>query len=391
MNDIGEWGAETPLTASIDPRNNLSTIKVLFTKRFEWYIGCEGTSTIPPEFPWTVGLSPTSRCSRQCYFCSHTRRNELGHFLSQDIMAEIHRDLRLLGVKGVIYAGGGDPFDWEHNLIPFIEEASSFCSVGIDTNGVLANRILQSQVALKIFYITFALLGHNRELYREVCGRDQFSIVDENIRRFTALKRKNQCRYPHINVKLSVNRRSYSYLAEMWKYARTLGTDNVFARCMNNFELAQNVELTPAQKQELYNIAVTKLGLPSLYAHTFAQNLVFPGKPPNDIELPTRCWSVVLGHNLGVKQDGECFLCVPTAGLSQYSIGNVNRRSIRELWGSDRHLEVIKHLDTRMQSGECDITKCRHFRLNLVIEGALKGRYQCPDKSLFMENHAPFL
>lgn len=386
-----EWNAETPLTASMNPQKNLSTLKVLFTKRFERYVGREGMTVVAPEFPWTVGLSPTSRCPRHCYFCSHTRRNKLGHFLSRGIMAAIHKDLRLLGVKGVIYAGGGDPFDWEYDLIPFIEEAVTFCSVGIDTNGVLAEQILQSQVALKIFYITFALLSHNRELYRKVCGRDQFLVVDENICRLIALKMRDRSRYPHINVKLSVNRRSYLYLAEMWKYANTLGVDNVFARCMNNFELTQDVELTPSQKQELYDIAATKLGLPDPYAHAFARNLVFPDKPPSDTELPTRCWSVVLGHNLGIKQDGECFLCVPTAGLPQYSIGNVNRQSIRELWGSDRHLEVIKHLDTRMQSGGCDITKCRHFRLNMVIEGALKGKYQCPDESLFMEMHAPFL
>lgn len=89
----------------------------------------------------------------------------------------------------------------------------------------------------------------NSDLYNDVCGKDQFRIVDNNIRLLVKKKKYLNSNYPHINVKLSINRISYRYIIEMWRYAKSIEVDNVFARCMNNFEENQDVELTLAQKK----------------------------------------------------------------------------------------------------------------------------------------------
>lgn len=380
---------ETPLTASIDKAKNISILKVLYTNRVKGYSEVGLCDVLKPDFPWTVGISPASRCPRQCFFCSHSQRNQLGFNLSEHVMQQIHADMKTMGVKGIIYAGGGDPFAWEYDIVSFMEMAANFCCIGIDTNGVLARKILASDVATKIFYITFALLGHNADLYRQVCGGDQFRVVDNNIRQMVNRKKEVNSHYPHINVKLSINRLSYHHMIGMWRYASDLGVDNIFARCMNNFEENQDIELTIEQKEELYDLIVSSSDFPDDYKHAFAQNLVYPVQSTGC--LPSRCWSVLLGHNLGIKQDGECYLCVPTSGRKEYSIGNVNQQSIIELWGSERHLEVIRRLDERMKKGGCDPNRCRHFRLNVVLDGALRGQYECPDQSKFMEMHAAFL
>lgn len=380
---------ETPLTASVDKNKNISTLKVLFTGRIAQYFKVGLDKVLAPNFPWTVGISPTSRCPRHCFFCSHTKRNQYGLYLSEQVMEQIHIDIEKMGTKGVIYAGGGDPFAWEYNIIPFMEWAISFCSVGVDTNGVLADKILASSVVNKIFYITFAILGHNSDLYNDVCGKYQFRIVDNNMRLLVKKKKYLNSNYPHINVKLSINRISYRYIIEMWRYAKSVEVDNIFARCMNNFEESQDVELTLAQKKELFDLIISSCDIPSDYRYSFAKNLVYPSQFSG--ELPQRCWSVLLGHNLGIKQDGECYLCVPTTGHKEFSIGNVNQQSIMELWGSKKHLDIIRKLDEKMKRGECNQNKCRHFRLNVILEESLRGKYKCPDKSQFMEMHAAFL
>lgn len=380
---------EIPLTASVDKNKNISTLKVLFTGRIAQYFKGDLDEVLVPDFPWTVGISPTSRCSRHCFFCSHKKRNRSGLYLSEQVMEQIHIDIETMGTKGVIYAGGGDPFAWEYDIIPFMEQAVSFCSVGIDTNGVLANKVLESSVVDKIFYITFALLGHNSDSYNDICGKDQFRIVDNNMRLLVKKKKYLNSNYPHINVKLSINRISFRYIIEMWRYAKSVEVDNIFARCMNNFEESQDIELTLAQKKELFDLIINFLDIPLDYRYSFAKNLVYPSQFSG--ETPQRCWSVLLGHNLGIKQDGECYLCVPTTGHKEFSIGNVNQRSIMELWGSKKHLDIIRKLDEKMKRGECNQNKCRHFRLNVVLDGSLLGKYKCPDKSQFMEMHTAFL
>ncbi|MFH1446191.1 MAG: radical SAM protein, partial [Chloroflexota bacterium] len=304
-----EKQTETPLTASVDKTKNISTLKVLYTNRVNRYSDAGLSDVLKPDFPWTVGISPTSCCPRQCFFCSHSQRNQLGFNLSEHVMQQIHADMKSMGVKGVIYAGGGDPFAWEYEIVSFMKMAATFCCIGIDTNGVLARKILASNVATKIFYITFALLGHNADLYKRVCGRDQFRIVDDNIRLLANRKKEAGSHYPHINVKLSINRLSYRHIIDMWRYANDLGVDNIFARCMNNFEENQDIELTSEQKKELYDLIACSFDFPEDYKYAFAQNLVYPAQFTG--HLPSRCWSVLLGHNLGIKQDGECYLCVP--------------------------------------------------------------------------------
>ena len=388
MNELKER-IVTPLTASVDKGKNLSTLKVLYTGRIAKYSEASPVDILKPDFPWTVGISPTSHCPRQCFFCSHSKRNQFGFSLSESVMTQIHTDIKAMGVRGIIYAGGGDPFAWEREIVPFMEMATSFCCVGIDTNGVLAKKILASHVATEIFYITFALLGHNIDLYSKICGRNQFEIVDDNIRLLVNRKKEAGSCYPHINIKLSVNRLSYRHIIDMWQYAKSFGVDNVFARCMNNFEENQDIELVSDQKKELFDLIVSSPDFPENYKHTFAKNLVYPAQVGG--HLPSRCWSVLLGHNLGIKQDGECYICVPTSGLKEFSIGNVNQQSIAELWGNKRHVEVIRKLDERMKKGGCDPNKCRHYRLNVVLDGSLQSKYKCPDQSKFMEMHAAFL
>lgn len=385
------WNPETPLTASLDPDGNISTLKALMTGRVGTYAGAGPDDVLPPAFPWTVGVSPTSRCPRECFFCSHAARNRLGHHLSEETMRRVHDDLRRLGARGVIYAGGGDPLAWEHGIVPFIEKAADFCDVGIDTNGVLAQRLIASPAAPRVFYVTFSVLAHERGLYREICGRDQFDAVDRNIRALAALARETEGGRLRVNVKLSVNRRSYRHFAAMCRYARGLGVGNVFARCMNNFERGQDVELDAAQKRELYDTVLRDCGLRPDYAESFARNLAYPAKLPVGARPPSRCWSVLLGHNLGIKPDGECHLCVPTTGRSEFSIGNVNREPIEALWGGPRHIEVMRRLDRRMRAGGCDPDRCRHYRLNLILEGALRGEYATPDALLYDSLHASFL
>ena len=68
---------ETPLTASIDNTKNISTLKVLYTGRVNRYSDAGLSDVLKPDFPWTVGISPTSRCPRQCFSAPTVREISL--------------------------------------------------------------------------------------------------------------------------------------------------------------------------------------------------------------------------------------------------------------------------------------------------------------------------
>lgn len=384
-----------PLTASLNPEKNIGVEKVLYTGRIANYPLGKNIEIDRVFNPWTVGLSPTSRCTRKCFFCSHQERNKQRQFLSKARMDEIIADLKdSITPKGVILAGGGEPTFWEEDLSPYISKLSNFCSVGIDTNGTLLDRYLKSGAIWRLFYITVPILGHDRDSYQKICNRDQFRTVDKNLRDILAIKEKQKLTYPHINVKVAVNSRTYRDFIPMLRYAESIAPDNIFVRLMNNFENRTDIELTNKQRQFVYEAVADSSEFEPGYANVFAENLI---QSPSSDQSPrfspaTHCWSVLLMHNMGIKQSGDVFLCVPTTDHDEYSIGNVNHTRITELWGGPRHLEVIEKLDRRMRDGLCDFRKCRHSKLNIVLEMARRGEIEINlPENQFLERHGPFL
>ena len=180
-----------PLTASLHPEKNIGVEKVLYTGRISQYPLDENVSISRVFPPWTVGLSPTSRCTRECFFCSHQERNKKGSFLTEEKMDEVVTNLHeQLPPKGVILAGGGEPTFWQGNLSLYINTLSKFCSVGIDTNGTLLGKFIDDGSISKLFYATVPILGHDRESYKKVCGKDQFGIIDANLHKILTIKKE---------------------------------------------------------------------------------------------------------------------------------------------------------------------------------------------------------
>jgi len=313
-------------------------------------------------------------------------------------MEELVNDLRnFLTPKGVILAGGGEPTFWEGNLAYYVRRLSEFCSVGIDTNGTLLDRFLRDDTIWRFFYITVPIIGYNRESYLAVCGHNQFDVVDRNLREILRIKKSRGFTYPYINLKIAINQRNYKGFVSMVRYAESIGADNIFIRCMNNFEGRTDVELTSEQKEFIYEAVMKDGGFNRSYVGVFAENLIRSENPPSAegeklTTEPSHCWTVILMHNMGIKQNGDVFLCVPTTDQEEFSIGNINLTRLTEIWGSEQHLEVIQKLDQRMRNGLCDLRKCRHYRLNIVLEMARNGTISpfLPTNE-FLKRHAPFL
>jgi len=63
--------------------------------------------------------------------------------------------------------------------------------------------------AWRFFYITVPIIGHNRESYFSVCGRDQFDVIDRNLREIVRVKKMMGFTYPYVNLKIAINQRNY--------------------------------------------------------------------------------------------------------------------------------------------------------------------------------------
>ena len=142
-----------------------------------------------------------------------------------------------------------------------------------------------------------------------------------------------------------------------------LDLDTYHIRLVDDFEPGQDVALSAAQRSHLEQI----LG-PS--ADPLLQS--FRTSLSRLAQSRTNClpYSLMEGFNAIVETDGEVFLTIPSDGNREYSIGNVNQARFRDIWGSQRHTEVIARLKNEARP---PVTKDRHHKVDLAIHAFLNG------------------
>lgn len=342
--------------------------------------------------PVSVAICPTSFCDRACSFCSnkqrnlHNRKNNIK--LSEKVFLEITEDLKKLDVKGISFAGGGEPLSYDDNLL-----TSFFCQkeinykIGIHTNGINLNKFLSKEIieSNNIAYINVSCSAHNENLYKTITGKsfNQFRTIEHNIRNIQAL-RKNMKNFPTFGIKILICRENYKFIYEIYQYFLSLGVENILLRCVGNFELNQDVQLNPFQLIELNKLLTDNFRLDTEQINTIL------GTP--DIYYPkaTRCWIVSLQYTAGIDPDGEVYLCSPWS-RKEFSIGNVNKNRLVEIWGGKKHKEIAQKLNNNLQSNLCNQLTCRHFSSNLSIDLFLKGTIEESGKNTLEDNYGRFI
>jgi MoaA/NifB/PqqE/SkfB family radical SAM enzyme len=149
------------------------------------------TPKIPPDFlierppiPKTVKIEVTDRCNLECIYCQTAYTKSKKNSIDREFMFKLLQELKDLGVEEVGLFWLGEPF-LNNELPDYIAFAKKIGInyVFITTNGVLATpervkRAFQSGLDS----IKFSINASTRGKYIEMCGRDAFDQVIENLK-----------------------------------------------------------------------------------------------------------------------------------------------------------------------------------------------------------------
>lgn len=344
--------------------------------------------------PISVALCPTSKCIRQCEFCSNTERNKQNSakdiMYSRELFEQIIDDLSRLKVKGVSVAGGGEPLTYGREILNSIFSDKVPFRFGIHTNGVYLDKIMTKEILNtdNIQYINISVVAHNEKLYEKVTkgNVEQFKALIDNIKNVIDMENKYE-KFPTFGVKILISRSNYKYIKDIYDfYKKELNVSNVLLRCVGNFEPNQDVELLDFQKKELMTILLEELGLPFSQVKT----IISGGEALEEkIPIPSKCWINELQYCGGIDPDGEVYLCSLWSHYP-YSIGNVNEKRFIDIWGSIEHRKAIELLESNLSSGKCNPLSCRHYYTNLAIDEYVRSNY--PNLSFdFDEDYCRFI
>lgn len=373
---------------------HLSTKRVLFhiDERMRSYDISSSRTIQNILSPVSLALCPTSKCIRDCVFCSNSQRNAINRKVnaeySREMFSSLANDINALQVKGVTFAGGGEPLTYDKEALEnFMLQDNISYKIGIHTNGIYLSKLISDSIFTKgnIKYINISAVAHTHALYHEITGANgnQLFEIENNIIKALQLKGLTSSGVS-IGVKHLICRNNYMYTSDAYNYYSSLDVDSILLRCVGNFEPGQDVELSQSQNQELLTILSNKLHLPE------EQIQAIIGKPSVTPPLPSRCWILALQYTAGIDPDGETYLCSPWS-QREYSIGNSSKSSLKEIWGSQKHREIADVLNRKMLNNECNPLLCRHFYSNLAIDAYVEGSLEALPASKMEEMYGRFI
>ena len=376
--------------------------------------------------PVTAHLVPTLNCNQRCYFCTYGQYKEKSKNPGlQMSLAEVIGcidQLAAVGVKGVIFTGGGEPTLF-HGLVEAMAHAKSKgLDIALNTNGYRCSEALMDGIlSCKPTYIRISLNNGRPLTQKLVTGRDNFHHVLENIQRFA--ERKAQLSpETDLSVGYVVNivnlHEMREFLDQMIRIERrvmekTNDETPIYSlqfRPVSNFEHSkhtadlQRIDALLQYMQDTYGDAyreelegfVKRDSQPSSKTMRLAleiikrelvpaikmnpnsrMKIVFPELKFRDIiagsQKPySRCLSCP--WYLFIWPDGSVYHCVEWAGDPEFSIGNIFTTSLSKILAGEKRAQILAEINKTVINERC-VTICAHHEMNILLNSlqALEG------------------
>lgn len=158
----------------------------------------EKVNSLPQESaeilpPLHIRIKPTNRCNHRCSYCAY-RVDDLplggdmviGDMIPREKMLEIIDDVQEIGVRGVTFSGGGEPFTYPHFLEVVRKLSGGPVKFASLTNGSLLKGELAEVFAHNATWIRVSIDGWDSKSYAEYrsVSEQEFGKVMSNIENF---------------------------------------------------------------------------------------------------------------------------------------------------------------------------------------------------------------
>lgn len=306
--------------------------------------------------PRACFFTPTYHCNQSCYYCFYKKWNDNNTIEPTGNIPGIFKQLKELGVQSIEFEGGGDPL-MTPKIADIFESASSMgFRLGLLTNGALFKDKIAETFIKHGTYVRFSIETVDKELYKKIRGTYEFETVAENIRKAIDIKRelRSDC---DISIKIGLPEEiGYKEILDVYDYFKDFGLTNIQVKNLWNEEgFHYRKDIT---KSELSRIEVIKTKV--------VKKVVYPKF------MTEPCWLTPI--QIAIDIHGDFYLCAYYMYRKKsFKVGNIFETPLKELWGSDRHKEVIKNV----KINECLIHDCRFQKYIRVINRRMKdGKWE---------------
>lgn len=184
--------------------------------------------------PRMISCWLTHVCNLNCSYCLYTEsHNVYKDLVDTDKFMRFIDEISELGVEGLEFGGGGEPTIHKDCFKIANYAKNKGMQVGMLTNAAR----FDIPLALESFrYIRLGIDAHNSELYQQVkgTGAETFAKTEANCRKLINVRNNLNLNTPRIGVKHLIGKKNVVFLAELVKWAKSIGADYVHFKAEHN-------------------------------------------------------------------------------------------------------------------------------------------------------------
>ncbi len=311
----------------------------------------------PP--PVTVELDMTNRCNHRCPECvvNYFRAAD-NSFLSSRIAKNIIRQLAKNKVRGLIFTGGGEPLCNAYTLESVELAKASGLDLGFITNGSLLNDNAARVILKNTTWVRVSLDAASVEVFKLTHGLDgnEFNKVVSNIELLVGMRKKLKSKCI-IGVGFLTSDKSVVDMEKAAMLAKRLGVNYLQFRPMQINHGGKFVyHWTDITDKILRCLNYSDSSFHVLYSkhkYEMAKDSLFG-----------RYYRKCYGQQFAtvIAASAKMYICCHTRGYEKYCIGDLNRNSFKEIWGSKDRKSAIE----RINFSDC-IPLCRDNTFNQIL------------------------
>lgn len=298
--------------------------------------------------PVYIRIKPTNVCNQKCYFCAYADNNlydersvNKRESISFETMERTLRELAELKVKAVTFSGGGEPLCY-HSIIDTLALVQA---LGFDFSMITNGQALEGDVVSYLKnakWIRISFDSFKAKTYEGIRGIDTYNKVVGNIENFARVKDKN-CT---LGINCVVTKNNANEIYDICLLVKKLGVDNIkfspiaIKENMKNYhdlikkDVTEQIDLAKKELEDDSFKIVDKytcdLRLPDFYTKEY-----------------THCY--IQNFFAVIAADSKVYQCHQRAYTKAGELGDLTKKSFKELWFSKEVCEKVKEFDPRKE------------------------------------------
>lgn len=298
------------------------------------------------SMPRMAIVYPSYYCQQDCKYCfyANEREDHRKSMYTKDQFFYVLRTLHNLGIRGVEFCGGGEPFTNPHMLEAVQYGAELGLKFGGLTNGGLLKTEMLDEIIKSFSYIRFSIDSFDRQRYCEIRGTSsaQYDIVRSNLH-YLASNKSDSLK---VGVKLLLSRDSFPHITADIQAAldicEEIGVDSLQIKV---------AEQLGDQINDVYSLDEQLESWMSKRIPDYRLKILFGSRKT---EIREQCWLNPL--QLTVDALGDVYLCCYFQHRKEsHRLCNIFDNDLLYTWGSPRHRGLIKNI----KIPECNVYNCR--------------------------------